>query len=50
MTRSCWSGPVSYSADCHIPVGMPMEIRQVKNGESKAFKTVKPDSVPDSPC
>ena len=43
-------GPVSYSADCHIPVGMPMEIRQVQDGHSKAFKTVKPDSVPDSPC
>jgi len=43
-------GPVSYSADCHIPVGMPMEIRQVQNGESKALKSVKPDSVPDSPC
>jgi branched-chain amino acid transport system substrate-binding protein len=43
-------GPVSYTAECHIPVGMPMQIRQVKNGESTAFKTVKPDSVPDSPC
>lgn len=43
-------GPVTYSADCHIPVGMPMEIRTVENGESKHFKNVKPDSVPDSPC
>jgi branched-chain amino acid transport system substrate-binding protein len=43
-------GPVTYSAECHIPVGMPMQIRQVQNGESTAFKTVKPDSVPDSPC
>jgi branched-chain amino acid transport system substrate-binding protein len=43
-------GPVSYSADCHIPVGMPMQIRQVQDGESKAFKTVKAASVPESPC
>ncbi len=43
-------GPVTYSADCHIPVGMPMEIRQVQNGESTALKTVKPESVPESPC
>ena len=44
------AGPVSYSADCHIPVGMPMEIRRVENGTSQAYKKVKPDSVPDSPC
>lgn len=43
-------GPVTYSADCHIPVGMPMKIRTVENGESKFFKTVDPESVPKSPC
>jgi branched-chain amino acid transport system substrate-binding protein len=48
--RELMAGPVSYSAECHIPVGMPMEIRRVENGRSQAFKTVKPDSVPDAPC
>lgn len=43
-------GPVTYSADCHIPVGMPMQIRQVQDGESTSFKTVRPESVPESPC
>ena len=43
-------GPVTYSAECHIPVGMPMEIRTVENGESKHFESVKPESVPESPC
>jgi branched-chain amino acid transport system substrate-binding protein len=43
-------GPVTYSTDCHIPVGMPMEIRTVENGESKHFESVKPESVPESPC
>lgn len=48
--RRLMAGPVSYSADCHIPVGMPMEIRRVENGRSQAYKKVKPDSVPDAPC
>jgi branched-chain amino acid transport system substrate-binding protein len=43
-------GPVTYSAECHIPVGMPMEIRTVENGESKHLETVEPESVPESPC
>jgi branched-chain amino acid transport system substrate-binding protein len=43
-------GPVTYSADCHIPVGMPMEIRTVENGKSRYFKRVDPESVPKSPC
>lgn len=43
-------GPVTYSAECHIPVGMPMQIRTVENGESKHFETVEPESVPESPC
>lgn len=43
-------GPVTYSADCHIPVGMPMKIRTVENGESKFFETVEPQSVPKSTC
>jgi branched-chain amino acid transport system substrate-binding protein len=43
-------GPVTYSADCHIPVGMPMKIRTVENGESKFSKEVDPESVPESPC
>jgi branched-chain amino acid transport system substrate-binding protein len=43
-------GPVTYSADCHIPVGMPMDIRTVENGKSSHFKTVDPKDVPDSPC
>jgi branched-chain amino acid transport system substrate-binding protein len=43
-------GPVTYSPECHIPVGMPMQIRTVENGESKHFETVDPESVPESPC
>jgi branched-chain amino acid transport system substrate-binding protein len=43
-------GPVTYSADCHIPVGMPMKIRTVEDGESKFSKEVDPESVPESPC
>jgi branched-chain amino acid transport system substrate-binding protein len=43
-------GPVTYSADCHIPVGMPMKVRTVENGESKFSKEVDPESVPESPC
>ena len=43
-------GPVTYSADCHIPVGMPMKVRTVENGESKFAKEVDPETVPESPC
>lgn len=43
-------GPVTYSAECHIPVGMPMKIRTVENGESSFFETVDPEAVPESPC
>lgn len=43
-------GPVTYTADCHIPVGTPMEIRAVVDGTSKFFKTVKPEKLPESPC
>ena len=43
-------GPVTYSEECHIPIGMPMQIRQVQNGESSYFETSTPESLPDSPC
>jgi branched-chain amino acid transport system substrate-binding protein len=43
-------GPVTYSEDCHIPVGMPMEVRTVENGKSKHFESVDPERVPESPC
>lgn len=43
-------GPVTYSEECHIPVGMPMQIRQVQDGEQSWFATAEPDSVPESPC
>lgn len=43
-------GPVSYSAECHIPVGMPMKIRQVKDGTSSFFEVSDPETVPESPC
>jgi branched-chain amino acid transport system substrate-binding protein len=43
-------GPVTYSTDCHIPVGTPMKIRQVKGGKSSFLEDVKPEQVPESPC
>ena len=43
-------GPVTYSEECHIPVGMPMQIRTVEKGKSKHFDTVDPEDVPESPC
>lgn len=43
-------GPVTYTPACHIPVGLPMQIRQVKNGKSSWLQTVKVKSVPKSPC
>ena len=43
-------GPATYSANCHIPVGLPMQIRQVKNGKSSWLQTVRVKSVPKSPC
>lgn len=43
-------GPVTYSEDCHIPVGMPMKIREVKGGKSSYFATSDPESIPESPC
>lgn len=43
-------GPVTYSEECHIPVGMPMKIRQVQGGESSYFDTSDPQTVPESPC
>ena len=43
-------GPATYSATCHIPVGLPMQIRQVKNGKSSWLETVQVKSVPKSPC
>jgi len=43
-------GPVTYSADCHVPVGMPMQIRKIEDGKPSWFKTVDPKSVPKSIC
>jgi branched-chain amino acid transport system substrate-binding protein len=43
-------GPLTYSEDCHIPVGTPMKIRQVENGKSSYLEDVKPEKVPESPC
>jgi branched-chain amino acid transport system substrate-binding protein len=43
-------GPVTYSTNCHIPVGMPMQVRQIKNGKPSWFKTVTIKKVPKSPC
>lgn len=43
-------GPVTYSAECHIPVGMPMQIRQVQNGKSRFAEVTDPETVPESPC
>lgn len=43
-------GPVTYTPACHIPVGLPMQIRQVKSGKSSWLQTVKVKSVPKSPC
>jgi branched-chain amino acid transport system substrate-binding protein len=43
-------GPVTYSPDCHIPVGMPMQIRRIQEGEPSWLATVDPESVPESPC
>ena len=43
-------GPVTYSEECHIPIGMPMQIRQVQNGESSYLETVEPEALPDAPC
>lgn len=43
-------GPVTYNAECHIPVGTPMHIRQVKAGKSSYLKEVTPSKVPASPC
>jgi branched-chain amino acid transport system substrate-binding protein len=43
-------GPVTYSAQCHIPVGMPMQVRTVEDGTSRFFDTVDPRTVPKSPC
>ena len=43
-------GPVTYTPECHIPVGMPMQVRTVEGGESKHFASVDPETVPASPC
>jgi branched-chain amino acid transport system substrate-binding protein len=43
-------GPVTYSEECHIPVGMPMQIRAIENGKPRHFETVDPETVPESPC
>lgn len=43
-------GPVTYNAECHIPVGTPMHIREVDDGKSSYLKEVTASKVPASPC
>jgi branched-chain amino acid transport system substrate-binding protein len=44
------SGPTTYTANCHIPVGRPLVVVQIQNGKSSYVGTVKPTKVPPAPC
>lgn len=45
------TGPTTYTAECHIPVGKPYLMMQIKDGKnSYTGETVAPEKVPPAPC
>jgi branched-chain amino acid transport system substrate-binding protein len=44
------SGPTSYSADCHIPLGRPMQVVKIDGGKASLVGDVTPENLPESPC
>ena len=43
-------GKTSYTADCHVPLGRPLLVNQIQDNKSSYLETIKPTSVPKSPC
>jgi branched-chain amino acid transport system substrate-binding protein len=44
------TGPTTYTADCHVPLGRPLLINQIQDGKASYLETIKPSSLPKSPC
>jgi branched-chain amino acid transport system substrate-binding protein len=43
-------GKTTYTPACHVPLGREMRINQIQNGKESDLETIKPQSVPKSPC
>jgi branched-chain amino acid transport system substrate-binding protein len=44
------SGPTTYTAQCHIPVGRPLQVVEIKAGRASYVGEVKPTKIPKAPC
>jgi len=44
------SGPTTYSATCHIPVGRPLQVVQIQQGKESYVGEITPAHVPKAPC
>jgi branched-chain amino acid transport system substrate-binding protein len=44
------SGPTTYTAQCHIPVGRPLQVVEIKAGRASYVGVVKPTKIPKAPC
>lgn len=44
------SGPTTYTATCHIPVGRPLQVVKVQGGSASYVGEVKPTKIPKAPC
>lgn len=43
-------GPTSYSEECHIPVGRPMALLEIQDGEASFLQSVEATVIPDASC
>lgn len=43
-------GPTTYTADCHVPLGRPMVVMNVKQGVKTSVGLVEPTELPASDC
>jgi branched-chain amino acid transport system substrate-binding protein len=44
------SGPTTYTASCHIPVGRPLQVVQIQGGKASYVGDVTPTKIPKAPC
>lgn len=44
------TGPTTYTAECHIPVGRNMAIMQIQDGTPAFVEYVTPTEIPPAPC